>query len=256
MELTPSPVSGITRRSATSERATAEHREAAASGVIMRYARQERIFDQGDPADTVLLIVEGRVRLSMGASDGREAIVGTLGAGAFLGEEALAGRAVMLETATAMTDCRVLAFAKLDMIRRLRADGEIARQFSAHLLSRRLCLEADLADQLINPGELRLARRLWLLARESSQDGTEPRVPAEVSQSLLADMVGTTRSRVNMFLRRFKKQGFIEYRLRSRHPRRQVAAEDARELVMVRLGDGLPGGTSGLGHAFTPRHFR
>ena len=135
------------------------------SGVIAEYGRDERIFNQGDPAETVLLIMDGRVRLSMGTSDGREAIVGTLGAGAFLGEEALAGCTAMLETATAMTDCRVLAFAKDALNRRLRADGEIQDKLSAHLLSRRMHLEADLADQLINRSELRLARRLCLLAR-------------------------------------------------------------------------------------------
>lgn len=123
----------------------------------------------------------------------------------------MAGRQTMLETATAMTDCRIRVIAKDEMNRLLRTDAEISRKFSTHLLSRRMRLEADLADQLINPSELRLARRLYLLARESSQDETDQRVPAEISQSLLADMVGTTRSRVNMFLTRFKKRGFIEY---------------------------------------------
>lgn len=208
MEFTNSLTSNATRRSLT--KTTLEGQGTVGAGVNMEYRRQERIFNQGDPADVVLLIIEGRVRLSIGSNSGREAIIGTLGAGAFLGEEAVAGRVVMLETATAVTDCRVVAFAKDEMARLLRADGEIARKFSTHLLSRRIHLEADLADQMINPSELRLARRLFLLARESSQDETEQRVPADVSQSLLADMVGTTRSRVNMFLNRFKKQGFIE----------------------------------------------
>jgi len=211
MQLMHSSVIVSRRPSVSPDKAGADREEHVGAGVMMEVAREQRIFSQGDPADTVLLIVEGRMRLSMGSSGGREAIIGTLGAGAFLGEEALAGRTAMLETATAMTDCRVLAFTKDEMTRLLRADGEVARRFSAHLLSRRMRLEADLADQLINPSELRLARRLCLLARESSQDETDQRVPAEVSQSLLADMVGTTRSRVNMFLTRFKKQGFIEY---------------------------------------------
>ena len=181
------------------------------SGVIVEYEREERIFSQGDPADTVMWIVEGRVRLSKGSVGGRDAIIGTLGVGAFLGEEAVAGRAAMLETATTMTSCKLRVFDKGEMQRLLRKDGEVARKFAAHLLSRRIRLEADLADQLTNPSELRLARRLCLLARESSTDETDQRVPAEISQSLLADMVGTTRSRVNMFLGRFAKMGYIAY---------------------------------------------
>lgn len=184
---------------------------ACGSGEILEFEREDRIFNQGDPADTVLWIIEGRVRLSIGSSSGREAVIGTLGAGAFLGEEGVAGKLTMLETATAMTPCRVRSFSKEEMMRLLRADGVVSRKFSAHLLSRRIRLEADLADQLTQPSERRLARRLYLLARESSQDGTDMRVPAEISQSLLADMVGTTRSRVNMFLTRFKKCGFIQY---------------------------------------------
>lgn len=197
------------RRSSTSE--SSRGALSAPGGVVLDFSREERLFGQGDPCDTVMWIVEGRVRLSIGSSAGREAIIGTLGAGAFLGEEAVAGRSAMLETATAMTDCRIRAFAKDEMIRLLRADGEVARRFSAHLLSRRMRLEADLADQLMNPGELRLARRLYLLARECSHGESGQRVPVEISQSLLADMVGTTRSRVNKFLARFKKMGFIEY---------------------------------------------
>lgn len=181
------------------------------SGVIIEFEREDRIFDQGDPTDTVMWIVEGRVRLSIGSSSGREAIIGTLGTGAFLGEEGVAGKTAMLETATAMTPCRIRVFAKEEFQRLLRIDGAMARQFSAHLLSRRIRLEADLADQLTNPSERRLARRLYLLARESSQDANDLRVPEEISQSLLADMVGTTRSRVNMFLSRFKKCGFIQF---------------------------------------------
>lgn len=211
MDFTNSLANEVTRRPLIkSEKSAVDAKGTIGAGVTMEYRRQERIFNQGDPADVVLLIVEGRVRLSIGSNSGREAIVGSLGAGAFLGEEAIAGRSVMLETATAVTNCRVLAFAKDEMVQLLRADGEIARKFSTHLLSRRIHLEADLADQMINPSELRLARRLFLLARESSQNDAELRVPVDVSQSLLADMVGTTRSRVNMFLTRFKKQGFIE----------------------------------------------
>lgn len=211
MDVTHSVSTSVTRLpSVKSDKSSAELRAAPEAGVILEYRAQQRIFNQGDPADAVMLIVEGRARVSIGSSRGREAIIGTLGPGAFLGEEAVAGRPHMLETATATTDCRVRAFTTDEMVRLLRGDGEIARKFSAHLLSRRMRLEADLADQLINPSELRLARRLYLLARESSQDETDQRVPVDVSQSVLADMVGTTRSRVNMFLGRFKRQGFIE----------------------------------------------
>jgi len=199
------------RQARTTDKPTAPLGGLLDAGVIVEYEREERIFSQGDPADTVMWIVEGRVRLSKGSVGGRDAIIGTLGAGAFLGEEAVAGRTAMLETATSMTPCKLRVFDKVEMQRLLRKDGEVARKFAAHLLSRRIRLEADLADQLTNPSELRLARRLCLLARESSPDENEQRVPAEISQSLLADMVGTTRSRVNMFLGRFAKMGYIAY---------------------------------------------
>ncbi len=156
-------------------------------------------------------VIEGRVRLSIGTNAGRGAIVGTLGPGAFIGEEAVAGRSTMLETATAMTDCRVRVFLRDEFTRLLRVDETWSRRFTAHLVSRRMSLAADLADQLTNPAEQRLARRLYLLARECSQDDTDQRVPAGISQSVLAEMVGTTRPRVNRFLARFRKLGFIEY---------------------------------------------
>ncbi len=181
------------------------------AGAILEFDREDRIFDQGDPTDSVMQIVEGRVRLSICSSAGRDAVIGTLGAGAFLGEEGIAGRARLLETATAMTPCKIRVFTKEQMLRRLRTDAALSRELSTHLLSRRIRLEADLADQLMNPSEQRLARRLYLLARESSEDGTDLRVPAEISQSLLADMVGTTRSRVNHFLAGFKKRGLIQF---------------------------------------------
>jgi CRP/FNR family transcriptional regulator, cyclic AMP receptor protein len=181
------------------------------AGRIVNYASEARIINQGDACDRVMFIAEGRVRLSIETTTGRGAIVGTVGAGAFLGEEAVAGRSTMLETATAMTDCRMRVFSREEFTRLLQDDERWSRKFTAHLIYRRMRLEADLADQLTNPAELRLARRLCLLARECSQDDTDQRVPPGISQSLLADMVGTTRPRVNHFLARFKKLGFIQY---------------------------------------------
>lgn len=181
------------------------------AGRMVTYQREARIINQGDACDRVLWIEAGRVRLSIGTTAGREAIVGTLGAGAFLGEEAMAGRSLMLRTATAMTDCRIRVFSRAEFTRLLRVDDTWSRKFTAHLLSRRMRLEADLADQITNPAEQRLARCLYLLARECSEDDTDQRVPAGISQSLLAGMVGMTRPNVNRFLARFRKLGFIEY---------------------------------------------
>jgi CRP-like cAMP-binding protein len=175
------------------------------------YRRGDHIFRQGDPCHDVRYIRRGRVRLSVGFGSGRDGAVGILGPGAFLGDEAIAGRSAALATATAMTDSEICVLSKEQMLRLLRTDSAVSERFLAHLLSRCLRLEADLADQLVNPSEQRLARRLCLLAREWNLDQAHQRVPSDISQSVLAEMVGTTRSRVNVLLKRFKKQGFIEF---------------------------------------------
>jgi CRP/FNR family transcriptional regulator, cyclic AMP receptor protein len=148
--------------------------------------------------------------LSVVSYSGKEAVVGTLGAGDFFGEGALAGHAVRLETATATMECVVLVVPKREMTRLLHSEPGFSDRFIAHMLTRNARLEADLVDQLFNSSEKRLARTLLLLARYGR--GTTPRrVLPKVSQETLADTIGTTRSRVNFFLNKFRRLGFIEY---------------------------------------------
>jgi CRP-like cAMP-binding protein len=167
------------------------------------------IFSQGDPSDTVILIRSGTVQLSVLSHAGKEAIVATLGPGDFLGEGALSGLLVRLETATTTTECTIAVIPKEQMIRLLQANA-FSNRFIAHLLARNARLEADLVDQLFNSSEKRLARTLLLMARYG--DGQTPlRVIPSLSQETLAEMIGTTRPRVNFFLNKFRKLGFIDY---------------------------------------------
>ena len=167
------------------------------------------IFRQGDRCDSVMHIEKGRVRLGVTARSGKEAICGLLGMGAFLGEEALAGQSVRRQTATAMTATEVLVVAKAQMIRLLRTQPAVADRFIAHILARSIRLEADLTDQFLHSGERRLARMLLLLADCDERHPRRCALPS-VSQEIIAEMVGTTRSRVNALMGKFKKLGFIE----------------------------------------------
>jgi CRP/FNR family cyclic AMP-dependent transcriptional regulator len=176
---------------------------------IASYRPRAVLFSQGDVCDSVIHIEKGRVQLAVTAPNGQEAIVGLLGARAFLGEEALSGRAVRRQTATAMTATEVIVIAKAEMMRLLRTQHAISDRFVAHILARNLRLEADLTDQLLNSSEQRLARTLLLLARCDAQRPDRGVLP-DVSQEIIAEMVGTTRSRVNVFMRGFRKLGFIE----------------------------------------------
>ena len=177
---------------------------------IVTYARTNVIFSQGDPCDSVLYLRSGGIQLSVLSHAGKEAIVATLGPGDFLGEGALAGHPVRLETARATTASAVFVIPKRQMIRLLHSQHGFSDRFIAHMLVRNARLEADLVDQLFNPSEKRLARTLLLLARYGK--GAKPqRVLPAVSQETLAEMVGTTRSRVNFFLNKFRKLGFIGY---------------------------------------------
>ena len=177
---------------------------------IVTYARADVIFSQGDPCDSVMYIQSGAVQLSVLSHAGREAIVGTLGPGDFLGEGALAGHPVRLVTSRATMASTVLVVPKRQMIRLLHSQHAFADRFIAHMLLRNSRLEADLVDQLFNSSEKRLARTLLLLARDGKKNKPGWVVP-KMSQEALADMVGTTRSRVNFFMNKFKKLGFIEY---------------------------------------------
>jgi CRP-like cAMP-binding protein len=174
------------------------------------YPRKAVIFSQGDPGNAVLYIRDGAVRLSVLSRGGQEAIIGSLGPGDFLGEGALTGHPIRLETATATADSTLLVVPTRKMKRLLHTDHAFADRFIAHMLTRSARLEADLVDQLFNSSEKRLARALLLLARYGQPDSPQRLLP-KVSQETLAEMVGTTRSRVNFFLNKFRKLGFIAY---------------------------------------------
>lgn len=167
------------------------------------------IFAQGDPAAGVLYVQEGLVRLSVLSHAGKEVVIAMVEAGQFFGEGCLAGQSQRIATATAMTSCRILSVERHEMSRLLHSDPAVADHFLAHMLTRNIRIEEDLIDQLLHPAEKRLARALLLLSHYG-QPATHHALP-KVSQELLAEMVGTTRSRVNRFMNKFRALGFIEY---------------------------------------------
>ena len=177
---------------------------------IVKYPSRQEIFSQGDPATDVLYIQDGAVRLSVLSKTGREAVIALLGAGDFFGEGCLAGQQLRMGTATAMVPSTILIIEKAEMVRLLHGEPELSDRFLSHVLSRNIRIEEDLVDQLFNSSEKRLARALLLLARYGKDD-TPVRVIPNLSQQILAEMVGTTRSRVNFFMNKFRKMGFIEY---------------------------------------------
>jgi CRP/FNR family transcriptional regulator, cyclic AMP receptor protein len=185
-------------------------RSAGAGKTVTTYRSREIIFSQGDASDSVMYIQEGSVKLSVLSRGGKEAVLAMLGPGDFFGEQALAGHPVRLEAATAVTTTRVLVIPKQQMIRLLHDQHALSDRFIAHMLARNVRIEEDLIDQLFNSSEKRLARTLLLLARYGKPDQTH-RVLPRISQETLAEMVGTTRSRVNFFMNKFRKLGFIEY---------------------------------------------
>ena len=174
------------------------------------FPKKQTIFAQGDPSDAVFYIQTGKVRLTVVSNDGKEATIGILGDGEFFGEGALAGQAVRMGSATAMTDCAVLRIDKKAMMRALHREHTFSDMFVAHLLARNIRYEEDLVDQLFNSSEKRLARILLLLAHIGKEGKPETVVP-KISQEMLAEMIGTTRSRVSFFMNRFRKLGFVDY---------------------------------------------
>ena len=180
------------------------------AGRVVEYRAASVIYSQGDPSDAVLYIQRGSVKLSVLSQTGKEAVVGVLSAGEFFGEGALAGQPVRLATATSMIATRIRVVPKRQMIRLLHQQHALSDRFIAHMLARNNRLEEDLVDQLFNASEKRLARTLLLLARYGKPDGPR-RVLPKISQEVLAEMVGTTRSRVNFFMNKFRKLGFIDY---------------------------------------------
>ena len=177
----------------------------------MEYGRGETIFTQGDACEHVMYIQSGGVKLSVLSKTGREAVVAMLGPGEFFGEACLAGQPLRMGSATAITPSAILLVDKEEMVQLLHEQHAMSDRFITHMLSRNIRVEEDLLDQLLNSSEKRLARTLLLLARYGTQDKPARAVP-KVSQETLAEMVGTTRSRVNYFLNKFKRLGFIEYK--------------------------------------------
>jgi len=178
---------------------------------IVDYPSGAAIFKQGDPCAHVFYIQKGNVKLSVIAKSGREAVVAMLGAGEFFGEGCLAGQPVRMGSATATTDSVILLVDKTRMVRLLHKQHAMSDRFIAHMLARNIKIEEDLIDQLFNSSEKRLARTLLLLARYGKHDSPVRAVPL-ISQETLAEMVGTTRSRVNFFMKKFQRLGFIDYR--------------------------------------------
>jgi CRP-like cAMP-binding protein len=176
----------------------------------LTYEPSQTIFAQGDPCTTVLYIQSGGVKLSILSGSGKEAVVAIFGPGDFFGEGALAGQPVRIATATAVETSRILAVQKRAMVRLLHSQHAFSDRFIAHMLARNIRIEEDLVDHLFNSSEKRLARTLLLLARYGKQDVPQ-RVLPKLSQEVLAEMIGTTRSRVNFFMNKFRKLGFIEY---------------------------------------------
>ena len=176
---------------------------------VIEFAAAAPIFSQGEPAPSVMYIRKGTVKLSVVSKTGKEAVVGMLAAGDFFGEGCLAGQVKRMASATALTTATVVVVQKQDMAAALHSNPTFSDRFLSHMLTRNIRIEEDLIDQLFNSSEKRLARALLLLARYGQSD--QQVVLPNLSQELLAEMIGTTRSRVNFFMNKFRKLGFIEY---------------------------------------------
>ena len=177
---------------------------------IVNYSKGQVIFSQGEPCHGVMYLQRGGVKLSITSSAGKEAVVAMLDAGEFFGEGAIAGQPMRVATATATESTSVLLIAQQEMIRVLHEEHEFSDRFVAYMLQRNVRVEEDLTDQLFNSSEKRLARALLLVARYGKEDQPE-KVIAKISQEALAEMIGTTRSRVSFFMNRFRKLGYIKY---------------------------------------------
>jgi CRP/FNR family cyclic AMP-dependent transcriptional regulator len=177
---------------------------------VSKFGEKEAVFSQGDPAKDVMYIQEGRVKLTVVNEIGKEAVVAILGPGDFLGEGCLAGQSIRMATATTITLTTLLVIEKNEIIRVLHEEHEFSDRFIVHTLARNARVEEDLIDQLFNSSEKRLARTLLLLACYGTQ-GQPQKVIPKVSQEMLAEMIGTTRARVNFFMNKFRKLGFIQY---------------------------------------------
>jgi CRP/FNR family cyclic AMP-dependent transcriptional regulator len=181
-----------------------------ASRRVAEFRKKQAIFSQGDAAESVMYVQKGSVKLTVVNESGKEAVVAIFGSGDFFGEGGMAGQRIRMGTATAVLPTTVLIIGKDEMMRVLHTEHSLSDRFITYMLARNIRVEADLIDQLFNSTEKRLARTLLLLARYGREDQPE-RVLQKVSQETLAEMIGTTRSRVNLFMNKFRKLGFIEY---------------------------------------------
>jgi CRP-like cAMP-binding protein len=177
---------------------------------IARYAKDRIVFSQGEPADAVFYVQKGKVKVSVVSEQGKEAVIAILGLNEFFGEGCLAGQAQRISSVATMTDSIIVRLDKTAIVRVLHEQPAFSEMFISHLLSRSIRVEADLVDQLFNSSEKRLARLLLLLANFGKEGKPEP-VIAKISQETLAEMIGTTRSRVSFFMNKFRKLGFIKY---------------------------------------------
>jgi CRP/FNR family cyclic AMP-dependent transcriptional regulator len=177
---------------------------------IVEFRKSQKIYSQGESAESVFYIQKGGIQLSVINEAGREAVVAILAPGDFFGEGCLAAQSIRMGTATAITHTTLLVIEKREMIRVLHAEHDFSDRFVSHMLARNIRIEEDLIDQLFNSSEKRLARTLLLLARYGEQHEPQ-KIIAKISQETLAEMIGTTRSRVNFFMNKFRKLGFIKY---------------------------------------------
>ncbi len=177
---------------------------------IVEFRKKQSLFSQGDPADAVFYILEGKIRLTVVSKQGKEAVIATLESGDFFGEGSLAGQRIRMATATAVTDGSMMRLEKKAIIRLLHDQPTFSELFTTYLLSRNIRIEEDLVDQMFNSSEKRLARILLLLSRVGKTTESETVVPT-ISQETLAEMIGTTRARVSFFMNKFRQLGFIEY---------------------------------------------
>lgn len=181
-----------------------------AGRTIADYRKNEVVFSQADPADAIFYIQKGKVKLTVNSKEGKEAVIAILDAGNFFGEGCLAGQPMRMSTASALSESSVMRLEKSVMLRALHDEPAFSEVFLSYLLSRTIRIEEDLVDQLFNSSEKRLARVLLLLANFGKEDKPETVIP-KISQETLAEIIGTTRSRVSFFMNKFRKLGFIEY---------------------------------------------
>ncbi len=177
---------------------------------LVDYRKNDQVFVQGDPADSIFYIQRGKIKLTVVSQQGKEAVVAILGTGDFFGEGCLAGQPQRMASATTLSDCSIMRLEKAGVMRLLHDQPAFSELFLHHMLSRNIRIEEDLVDQLFNSSEKRLARVLLLLANFGKEGKPEP-VIAQISQETLAEIVGTTRSRVSFFMNKFRKLGFIHY---------------------------------------------